>query len=32
IRPSKETKKRAASVIAGADLIRKDGRAGCFED
>ena len=32
IRPAKEIKKRAASVIAGADLIRKDGRAECFED
>jgi monofunctional biosynthetic peptidoglycan transglycosylase len=32
IRPDKEIKKRAASVIAGADLIRKDGRAECFED
>ena len=32
IRPAKEIKKRAASVIAGADLIRKDGRAKCFED
>ncbi|MGB2441704.1 monofunctional biosynthetic peptidoglycan transglycosylase [Planktomarina sp.] len=32
IRPNQDTKKRAASVIAGADMIRKDGRAECFED
>ena len=32
IRPTKDTGKRAASVIAGADMIRKDGRAECFED
>ena len=32
IRPNKDTRKRAASVIAGADMIRKDGRAECFED
>jgi len=25
-------KKHAASVIAGSDIIRKDGRAACFED
>ena len=32
IRPNQDTRKRAASVIAGADMIRKDGRAECFED
>ena len=32
IRPNQNTRKRAASVIAGADMIRKDGRAECFED
>ena len=32
IRPNQDTRKRAASVIAGADMIRKDGRADCFED
>jgi len=32
IRPNHDTRKRAASVIAGADMIRKDGRAECFED
>ena len=32
IRPTKDIRKRAASVIAGTDMIQKDGRAECFED
>ena len=32
IAPSKSLRKRAASVIAGTDMIRGDGRSKCFED
>jgi monofunctional biosynthetic peptidoglycan transglycosylase len=32
IAPSKSLRKRAASVIAGTDMIRRDGRSKCFED
>lgn len=32
IKPDASLKKHAASVIAGSDIIRKDGRAACFED
>ena len=32
IRPTKDIRKRAASVIAETDMIQKDGRAECFED
>ncbi|MDE0759953.1 MAG: monofunctional biosynthetic peptidoglycan transglycosylase [Planktomarina sp.] len=32
IAPSKSLRKRASSVIAGSDMIRRDGRSKCFED
>ena len=32
IKPVSSLRKQAASVIAGSDMIRKDGRAACFED
>ena len=32
IKPSKSLRKRTASVIAGSDMIRRDGRSKCFED
>lgn len=32
IKPVSRLRKQAASVIAGSDIIRKDGRAACFED
>ena len=32
IKPVSRLRKQAASVIAGSDMIRKDGRAACFED
>ena len=32
IKPISHLRKQAASVIAGSDMIRKDGRARCFED
>ncbi|MDE0783152.1 MAG: monofunctional biosynthetic peptidoglycan transglycosylase [Planktomarina sp.] len=31
VKPSAKLRKRAASVIAGADMIRRDGRSSCFE-
>ena len=32
IKPSKSLRKRTASVIAGSDMIRRDGRSKCFGD
>ena len=32
IKPTSPLRKQAASVIAGSDMIRIDGRAACFED
>lgn len=32
VNPSASLRRRAASVIAGSDMIRRDGRAACFED
>lgn len=31
VNPSRFLRKRAASIAAGADLIRRDGRSGCFQ-
>ncbi len=32
VNPSNFIRDRASSIIAGSDMIRRDGRSGCFED